>query len=66
MPDEHGTLLEIVRNGQEQNSQARPALVAQKSPTGEWKIAVFHNTLIANDAVPALAEALAKPVVTSQ
>ncbi|MEN6602656.1 MAG: SgcJ/EcaC family oxidoreductase, partial [Bryobacteraceae bacterium] len=47
-------------NGQEQNIQARPTLVAQKSPTGEWKIAVFQNTLITKDAVPTLADTLIK------
>jgi uncharacterized protein (TIGR02246 family) len=42
-------------NGQEQHIQARPTLVAEKSPTGEWKIAVFQNTLITPEAVPTLA-----------
>jgi uncharacterized protein (TIGR02246 family) len=52
--------LTLYLNGQEQHIQARPTLVAQKSPTGEWKIAVFQNTLITPDAVPTLADALAK------
>ena len=47
-------------NGQEQHIQARPTLVAEKSPTGEWKIAVFQNTLITPEAVPTLADTLAK------
>ena len=47
-------------NGQEQHIQARPTLLAEKSPTGEWKIAVFQNTLITPDAVPTLADTLAK------
>ena len=47
-------------NGQEHHIQARPTLVAEKSPTGEWRIAVFQNTLITPDAVPTLADTLAK------
>ena len=46
-------------NGQEQHIQARPTLVAEKSPTGEWKIAVFQNTMITPDAVPTPADTLA-------
>ena len=45
--------------GQEQQIQARPTLVAQKSPTSEWKIAVFQNTLITPEGVPTLADTLA-------
>jgi uncharacterized protein (TIGR02246 family) len=47
-------------NSQEQDIQARPTLVAEKTPTGEWKIAVFQNTLITREAVPTLADTLAK------
>ena len=47
-------------NGQEQHIQARPTLLAEKSPTGEWKIVVFQNTLITPEAVPTLADTLAK------
>ena len=46
-------------NGKEQHIRARPTLVAEKSPTGEWKIAVFQNTLITDDAAPTLADTLA-------
>ena len=47
-------------NGQEQHIQARPTLMVEKSPAGQWKIAVFQNTLITTDAVPTLAETLAE------
>jgi uncharacterized protein (TIGR02246 family) len=47
-------------NGQEQQIEARPTLVAQRNPAGEWKIAVFQNTLITREAVPTLADTLAK------
>jgi uncharacterized protein (TIGR02246 family) len=47
-------------NSQEQHIQARPTLVAEKTSTGEWKIAVFQNTLITQDAVPTLADRLAE------
>jgi uncharacterized protein (TIGR02246 family) len=46
-------------NGQEQHIQARPTLVVEKSTTGQWKIAVFQNTLITPDAAPRLADTLA-------
>jgi hypothetical protein len=47
-------------NGREQHIEARPTLVAERNPTGEWKIVVFQNTLITGDAVPTLADTLAK------
>ena len=47
-------------NGQEQQIEARPTLVAQKSGAGEWKVAVFQNTLITSDAAPTIADGLAK------
>ncbi len=47
-------------NGQEQHIEARPTLVAEKNPTGEWKIAVFQNTLITTEAAPTLADRLAE------
>ena len=47
-------------HGQEQHIQARPTLVVEKGPTGEWKIAVFQNTLITPEAVPTLADTLAE------
>jgi hypothetical protein len=34
--------------------------VAEKTPAGEWKIAVFQNTMIATSAVPTLADTLAQ------
>jgi uncharacterized protein (TIGR02246 family) len=46
-------------NGQEQQIEARPTLVAQRAPTGEWKIVVFQNTLITLEAAPTLADMLA-------
>ena len=46
-------------NGKEQKIDARPTLLAQKIATGEWKIAVFQNTLITPEAVPTLANTLA-------
>jgi uncharacterized protein (TIGR02246 family) len=45
-------------NGKEQNVEARPTLVVEKNPAGEWKIAVFQNTMINTAAVPTLADAL--------
>lgn len=47
-------------NGKEQHIQARPTLVAEKNPTGEWKIVVFQDTLITPEAVPTLADTLAQ------
>jgi uncharacterized protein (TIGR02246 family) len=47
-------------NGQERQIEARPTLVAQRKPTGEWKIVVFQNTLITLEAVPTLADTLAR------
>jgi uncharacterized protein (TIGR02246 family) len=47
-------------NGQEQHVQARPTLMAEKNPAGEWKIAVFQNTMITPSAVPTLADTLAQ------
>jgi len=47
-------------NGQEQQTEARPTLVAERNSTGEWKIVVFQNTLITPEAVPTLADTLAK------
>jgi len=47
-------------NGEEQHIQARPTLVAEKTPAGEWKIVVFQNTMITPMAVPALADTLAQ------
>lgn len=47
-------------NGKEQHIQARPTLMAEKNPSGEWKIAVFQNTLITPKAVPTLADTLAQ------
>lgn len=47
-------------NGKEQHIQARPTLTVEKNPSGEWKIAVFQNTLITPEAVPTLADTLAQ------
>jgi uncharacterized protein (TIGR02246 family) len=47
-------------NGKEQNIEARPTLVVEKNPAGEWKIAVFQNTMINTAAVPTLADTLAQ------
>jgi uncharacterized protein (TIGR02246 family) len=47
-------------NGKEQHIQARPTLVAEKNPAGEWKIAVFQNTMITPSAVPTLADTVAE------
>ena len=47
-------------NGAEQHIQARPTLVAEKTPAGEWKIAVFQNTMISNAGVPTLSDTLAQ------
>jgi uncharacterized protein (TIGR02246 family) len=47
-------------NGQEQHNQARPTLIVERNPTGEWKIAAFQNTLITSEAAPAPADTLAK------
>ncbi len=47
-------------NGKEQHIEARPTLLAEKNPSGEWKIAVFQNTLITPEAVPTLADTLAQ------
>ena len=47
-------------NGEKQHIQARPTLVAEKNPVGEWKIAVFQNTMINTAAVPTLADTLAQ------
>ena len=47
-------------NGQEQHIQARPTLAAERNPTGDWKIVVFQNTLMTLEAVPTLADTLAK------
>ena len=46
-------------NGQERQIEARPTLVAERNPIGEWKIVVFQNTLITLEAVPTLADTLA-------
>ncbi len=48
------------QNGQEQQTQARPTLVAERNPTGEWKIVVFQNTLVTVEAMPTSADTLAK------
>jgi len=45
--------------GKEQLIQARPTLVAEKSSAGEWKIAVFQNTLITQESAPMVAKELA-------
>ena len=47
-------------NGKEQHIEARPTLVAEKNPRGEWKIAAFQNTLITPEGVPTLADTLAQ------
>jgi uncharacterized protein (TIGR02246 family) len=47
-------------NGKEQHIQARPTLVAEKKTAGEWKIAVFQNTMINTGAVPTLADTLSQ------
>jgi uncharacterized protein (TIGR02246 family) len=47
-------------DGREQHIQARPTLVAEKNPAGQWKIAVFQNTMITPAAVPTLADTLAQ------
>jgi uncharacterized protein (TIGR02246 family) len=47
-------------NGEEQHIQARPTVVAEKNPAGEWKIVALQNTLITPSAVPTLADTLAR------
>ena len=46
-------------HGKEQLIRARPTLVAEKSSAGEWKIAVFQNTLITQESAPIVAQELA-------
>jgi uncharacterized protein (TIGR02246 family) len=47
-------------NGAEKHLQARPTLMAEKNQDGNWKIAMFQNTLVTTDAVPTLADTLAQ------
>jgi uncharacterized protein (TIGR02246 family) len=47
-------------NGAERHIQARPTLVAQRGPSGAWKIAAFQNTLVTTDAVSTLSDTLAQ------
>ncbi len=46
-------------DGQEQNIQARPTLVAEKNANGQWKIALFQNTLITTESARTIADTLA-------
>lgn len=47
-------------NGKEQHIEARPTLMAEKNAAGDWKIAVFQNTMISTAAVPTLADTLSE------